>query len=79
MQMTKKQKNAERNWAVVIVGSIYMLLGLALVVVAALNIHVFGWGSLLLGLAGATPITASIIAIVENDPNWILLDLIIPG
>jgi len=76
---SKKKVVIERNWALVVVASILISIGLALLVLAILNIATFGWWSLALGLGALTTIAAAVMSIVKNDPVWILLDLIIPG
>lgn len=70
-------KIESRNWALVFIASIYMLVGLVLVVIASLNILTFGWWSLALGLAGLLPIITSAISIIRSDPSVILADLIL--
>ncbi len=40
---------------------------------------IFGWWPLLIGLVGVTTLIPSIISIIENDPVWILLGLLLPG
>lgn len=77
--MNKKVPTQQRNWFLVFIASLLMLLGLALVMLAATNVAEFGWWSLLIGLSGITTIGAAIMSIIKNDPSWILLDLIIPG
>jgi len=76
---SKKKVVIERNWALVVVASILISIGLALLVLAILNIATFGWWSLALGLGALTTIAAAVMSIVKNDPVWILLDLIIPS
>ena len=68
-----------RNWFLVFIASILLVLGLALVAVAVMNVITFGWWSLLIGLSGLTTIGAALMSIIKNDPSWILLDFIIPG
>ncbi len=78
--MRNKQTAArERNWFLVFIASILIIIGSVLVVVSVMNIGSFGWWSLLIGLSGLTTIVPAIMSIVKNDPSWILLDLIIPG
>jgi len=76
---SKKKVVIERNWALVVVASILISIGLALLVLAILNIATFGCWSLALGLGALTTIAAAVMSIVKNDPVWILLDLIIPS
>jgi len=77
----KKDKitNVNRNWALVFISSVLLLIGVALLILAIMNISTIGWWSLLAGLIGATTIFASIMSIVKNDASWVLLGLIIPG
>lgn len=77
----KNNKNVlkARNWFLVFIASILLVLGVVLVVVAVMNVTTFGWWSLLIGLSGLITIVAAIMSIIKNDPSWILLDLIIPG
>ena len=77
--MKSKIEVVERNWALVAVASILMIISLVILVLAILNIATFGWWSLALGLGALTTIAAAVMSIVKNDPVWILLDLIIPG
>lgn len=73
--MKKRVALTERNWPLVLIGSILILVGLMLVVIAIIYIkNLGGWG-ILVGLTGLAAVGASIVAIVENDPSWILLDL----
>ena len=75
----KKTTAKERNWVLALVSSVLILLGSALVVLAIMNIALFGWWSLLLGVSGLMTIGAAIMSIIKNDPSWILLDLLLPG
>lgn len=68
-----------RNWFLVFIASILLLLGLTLAIAAIMNVTTFGWWSLSIGLSGLTTIVAAIMSIIKNDPSWILLDLILPG
>lgn len=77
--MKKKASATERNWALVFIASILIVLGSALILLAVINISNFGWWSLVIGVGGLTTVAAAIMSIIKNDPSWILLDLIIPG
>ncbi|MGB4768749.1 MAG: hypothetical protein WBP22_05860 [Candidatus Saccharimonas sp.] len=76
---TKKKVPEARNWALVFICAILIVLGGALAVLAVINIALFGWWSLLVGAGGVTTVAAAIMSIIKNDPSWILLDLILPG
>ena len=74
----KKVRTVERNWALVVIASIMILLNLILLVAAVLYWATFGWWSLIAGIGAATSIYLSVEAIRTNDPTWLLLDLILP-
>ena len=76
---TKKKVTEARNWGLVLICAILIVLGGAIVVLAVVNIALFGWWSLLIGAVGATTVAAAIMSIIENDPIWIMLDLILPS
>lgn len=74
-----KIETKKRNWFLVFIASILIVLGVALILLAVTNVTNLGWWSLLIGLSGITTVAAALLSIVKNDPSWILLDLIIPG
>lgn len=76
----KKDKliHKSRNWALVFISLILILLGLVLAVVSIAYMNVFGWSSILIGITGIATVGAAVMAIIKNDPSWILLDLIFP-
>jgi hypothetical protein len=76
----KKKTNAYAagNWLLIIVSSILILIGLALLLLAIIYIGNFGWWSLLIGSTGLTTTGCAVTSIVENNPSWIMLDLILP-
>lgn len=75
----KKVTTKPRNWFLVFIASILIVLGAALVALSIVNVASFGGWSVLMGLGGLMTIAAAVLSIVKNDPSWILLDLIIPG
>jgi NADH:ubiquinone oxidoreductase subunit 6 (subunit J) len=75
----KKSHSKDRNWPLVFISAVLILIGLVIVLLAITGIPSFGWWSLLIGLAGVTTVGAATMSIIKNDPVWILLDLIIPG
>ncbi|MGV9001507.1 MAG: hypothetical protein ACOH18_00935 [Candidatus Saccharimonadaceae bacterium] len=78
--MRKNTKVVEkRNWLLVFISIILILIGGALVVLAVANIGLFGWWSIPVGVGGLITITAAILSIVKNDPSFILLDLLLQG
>lgn len=68
-----------RNWGLVFICSILIIISLVLIISAFGYMNIFGWWSLLIGLTGVTTLVASIMSIVKNDPVWILLGLLLPG
>ncbi len=77
--MKNRKKTQERNWFLVFIALILLILGLALIILAMSNINSFGWMSLVIGISGLTIVSAATASIVTNDPSWIMLDLFIPG
>jgi len=77
--VNKKSVSKSRNWVLVFVSTILIILGLTLVILAVMSARSLGWWSLLIGVSGLTTVAAAVMSIVKNDPAWILLDLIIPG
>jgi len=78
--MKRKTKgNQARNWPLVFISAVLILIGGILLVLAVMNIGLFGWWSLAIGASGLVTITAATLSIIENDPSWILLGLILPG
>lgn len=77
--MEKKSIKNPRSWSLIVIASMMIVIGIALIVLAIINVTSFGWWSILLGLSGLTPVIAATISIIKNDPRWILIDLILPG
>lgn len=76
---SKTKGSKERNWGLVFICVILIIIGGVLITLSVVNISLFGWWSLLIGLSGLATITAATVSIIENDPVWILLDLILPS
>lgn len=74
-----KNVSKKRNWVLVLVSSILLLAGCALLLLSVLYVSRFGVWSLVIGLSGLTTIGAATMSIIKNDPSWILLDLLLPG
>jgi len=72
------KRHEERNWPLVFVSSVLILIGLILMTLAIVYVGTFGWWSLTVGLVGFTATGAAIMSIIKNDPSWIMLDLILP-
>jgi len=75
----KNKVRTQRNWAIVVIASLLIVIGNVAFLLAVTNIGVLGWWSLLMGFSGLTTIAAAIMSIVKNDASWILLDLLLPG
>lgn len=71
--MSKKTK---RSSMLIIASSIVFCLGLALVMVAVLNVQQLGWLALGAGLAGLTIMSLAVAAVIANKPEWLMLDFI---
>ena len=73
-------KRKERNWTLVIIASFWMLLSAVVVLVGIFNFQSLGWiAASLMIISGAASIGLAVLAIVKNDPAWLLLDIILPG
>lgn len=79
MNAKKKTTQEERNWGLVFICSVLIVIGIAMMFVAIGYMGAFGWWSLLIGVTGLTTVFTSVMSIVKNDPTWVLLGLIIPG
>lgn len=80
MCMKRSKRREERDGLIIVVGSIMILIGLALVALAIIYAKELGWWLALgIGLAGLTTGGAAVMSIVTNNRAWILIDLILPG
>lgn len=68
------------SWVLMIVGSLIFLTSLVVVALACLYFMKFGWivASLTI-VGGLSSMFLSVMAMKEGKPEWLLLDLIIPG
>jgi hypothetical protein len=67
-----------RNPALIIIASVLILFGLAIVFVGLTNMDALGWWTILTVLSGLLTTGAAVTSIVQNDPSWILLELLLP-
>lgn len=76
----RKKLNAieAENWPLVGVAVVMMLCGLCLAVVPLFYLAMFGWWALVLIASGVSTVLFCIEALRENDPSWLMLDLILP-
>ena len=75
-----KKKKQNRNWVLFIIASIVIVLNFVVMYVAIVYGNVIGWwaaGALI--VASISSIWLSSMAILKNDPSWLMLDLILPG
>lgn len=78
-KITSKQNKSERNWPLVVIALIVIAINAVLLVIGLANTATLGWWALLIALAALTSIFLSVMAIKQNNPAWLLLDLIIPN
>ena len=73
-------KHQRRNLMLVIIASIWITLSAIVVLAGVLNFQTFGWLiATLMIVAGVISVVPAVVAIVKNDPAWLLLDIILPG
>ncbi|MGY4893616.1 MAG: hypothetical protein ACO1N2_02900 [Candidatus Saccharimonadota bacterium] len=79
MKTNKASKRIEsRNWALVFIASILILIGAVLTILSVAYVGQLGWWSLLIGLGGVATVFLAVMSIVKNDSSWILLGLFTP-
>lgn len=81
--MSKKAKRPTKTYrspALIILCSLLIVMGSIITILAVAYHDGLGlWPSIIIGLGGLTTTAAATTSIITNDPNWILLDLILPG
>ncbi len=77
--MAKKTENVVRNPIAMLLAGVIMLVGLAIVLLGVTNIGAFGWWSIPLIASGLSSMGFASATIVTGKPEWILLDLLLPG
>lgn len=79
MKTNKASKRIEsRNWALVFIASILLLIGAVLTILSVVYAGQLGWWSLLIGLGGVTTVFLAVMSIIKNDSSWILIGLLTP-
>ena len=73
------KNNQPRNWILVLIASLVIALSLLAVIVCAINIANLAWLGWLLIVGGISSIVLSTMAIIKNDPAWLLINLILPN
>lgn len=73
-------KRKERNWLLAGVASIWIVLSAVVVLIGILNFQAFGWLiAILMIVVGIVSVSLGLVAIIKNDPAWLLLDMILHG
>jgi nicotinamide riboside transporter PnuC len=76
---SKKPISKPRNWALVLIASTVIVLNIAMVYLGITYMSTLGWWSPVLIIGGVSSMAMAVIAIKQNDPTWLLLDLILPN
>lgn len=79
MKIPKALKKQPRNWMLVLVAVIMIILSLTITVLGLMLIPQIGWFAAVPIVGGISSTGLAVTAIIENDPAWLLLDLILPG
>lgn len=78
--MKKPKQKVSRSPAVIIVGSMLLLFGIALFVLGIMSFSPSHWiASCLIMLSGFTTGGLAVMALVTGKPEWILFNLMLPG
>ena len=72
-------KNQPRNWMLVLVAVIMIILSLTIIVLGLALMPQLGWFAAVPIVGGLSSTGLAVTAIIKNDPAWLLLDLILPG
>lgn len=75
----KRTDKVKRNPFVLVVASIIWISGAAVVVVAVTDSAALGWWAVPLVAGGFSSMGFATASLVTGKPEWILLDLILPG
>ncbi|HEX8182178.1 MAG TPA: hypothetical protein VF575_01095 [Candidatus Saccharimonadales bacterium] len=74
-----KMKARSRNWLLVSIASIIIILDLLIITGVVLYSIPLGWWSFIIVAGALSSLSLSVMAIKTNDPAWLLLDIIIPS
>lgn len=77
--MKKQARQVSRNPLVMIIAGVMWLAGFAIAAVVLLNFDAFGWAAIPLIAGGVSSIYFASMTIITGKPEWILLDLVLPG
>ncbi len=72
------ENKPKKNWVLIVIASTVIVLNAALILFLILNPMTLGWWTLLIGLSAVVSISLSLKAIKENEPAWLMIDLILP-
>ena len=73
----KNKEETDRNWALIVIASIVILIDLALLIITCIYFSKFGWWALATIAGALSSLCMAIVAIKKNDPSWLLLDLLL--
>jgi hypothetical protein len=62
-----------------LVAALLLIGGLVIMYLAVVGYTTLGWPAIILFFSGLTTAGFATISLISGDPEWILLDLIIPG
>ena len=79
MAKSKTKYPIPPRWFVRTTGQVLLLADILLMTLAILNYESLGWTAYIIFFGSAATIYFPIKAIQTGDPEWVLLDLIIPG
>lgn len=77
--MAKSARRVERSPFVMLIAGMIWLANAVIIGVAAMNFTTLGWWAILLIVGGLSSMFLALATIVTGKPEWILLDLILPG
>ena len=75
----KRTNKVRRNPFLLFVASILWLCGAVVVIIAVTNFAALGWWAIALAAGGLSSMGFATASVVTGKPEWILLDLILPG
>jgi hypothetical protein len=69
----------KRNWPLVVIALIVITLNILIIAGIFMYTANLEWWSVLIIVGALSSIYLSLMAIIKNDPAWLLLDLILPN
>ena len=68
----------DRSWLLVIFASLFIIIGIAIILITVTNIAAFGWWSLFLIFTGLVMIASAVLSIIRNESSILLLGILWP-